>query len=127
MSAHAGSDPNYDNVSIGTIDSSHICIRSTSDVDRLYVLLATHAQDPTRAALVTEVTVDTAYLSTYNNWSYYAANRIVLNESINLEAHIGLKKYIQGLELDDETTARLIKAVDWKRSHLDRTWQGSAV
>lgn len=129
MSAHTGSDPNCVNVSIGVINNSHICIRSTSDVDRIYVLLATYAQDPARAALVTEVTIDTAYLSRVccGNCSYCTAEKMVSNESISFEAHIGLKKYVQGLELDDETTARLIKAVDWKRSHLNGTWQGSAV
>ncbi|RFN54069.1 hypothetical protein FIE12Z_1666 [Fusarium flagelliforme] len=107
MSAHTVSDPNCVNVSIGAINGSHICIRSSDDVNRLYVLLVTYAQDPARAALVTEVTIDTAYLS-----RGYASNCLY---------------NIDEKTLDDETTARLMKAVDWKRSHLDGTWQGSAI
>jgi hypothetical protein len=106
MSAHTGSDPNCVNVSIGAINSSHICIRSPDDANRLYVLLATYAQDPARAALVTEVTIDTAYLSRgcASNSFYTIDEKIVSNESISLEAHIGLKNYVQSLESDDETS-----------------------
>ena len=129
MSAYTGSGPNSLKASIGAIDSFSICIRTPSDVDRLYILLTTYAQDPARAALVTEVTIDTAYFHRghYTDSAYATAENIVSNESISFEAHIGLKNYVQGLDLDDEMTARWIQSVDWKRSHLDGTWQDSTV
>jgi hypothetical protein len=92
---------------------SRISICNPKDTERLYSLLKTYAQDPSRAETVSEVIIDTQrWYPMFDNSQ--PRKQKSKNSPID-EGHVALHTYIRSLSLDENTTFDYIGAVDTKR------------
>ncbi|KAF5568014.1 hypothetical protein FPHYL_2948 [Fusarium phyllophilum] len=97
---------------------SRIQIRSEEDTKRLYCLLQSYIEEPSRAKAVTEVVID-ATPRTYASWSkvpgYDELPTSLGYEELGDRPEIRLRRYARQLELSDETAGQVDKILSWKR------------
>lgn len=92
---------------------SRISICNPKDTERLYSLLKTYAQDPSRAETVSEVIVDTQRW--YPMFDNSRPRKPKPKDNPTDEGHVALHAYIHSLSLDVNTNFDFIGAVDTKR------------
>ncbi|KAF4955467.1 hypothetical protein FSARC_11834 [Fusarium sarcochroum] len=106
---------------------SRIRIGPSHENDRLYDLLRTYVQQPTRARTVTEIVIDPDHWSAHHSsFAFKDQDRIEkfdLDDEILDEAHIALQEYARSLALDDKMTAQLILRLDRKQRQMVNTWE----
>ncbi|EXL42017.1 hypothetical protein FOCG_15374 [Fusarium oxysporum f. sp. radicis-lycopersici 26381] len=101
---------------------SRVQISSKEDTKRLYSLLQSYIEDPSRAKAVTEVVIDTT------PWIYASTSKLPdhdeLPTSMGYEEfgdppEIRLRRYARRLDLGDKTADQVDKILDWKRREYD--------
>ncbi|KAJ0132898.1 Uncharacterized protein HZ326_24017 [Fusarium oxysporum f. sp. albedinis] len=101
---------------------SRVQISSKEDTKRLYYLLQSYIEDPSRAKAVTEVVIDTT------PWIYASTSKLPdhdeLPTSMGYEEfgdppEIRLRRYARRLDLGDKTADQVDKILDWKRREYD--------
>ncbi|KAF4332092.1 hypothetical protein FBEOM_14117 [Fusarium beomiforme] len=127
MSTQAVLSPSK-NASATLPNHSRIRFQHSEDVDLLYPLLTSYIQDPSRAKTVSELVIDTQYLSgSYGCTARQGREQIletVVKEEIQDQPHVELQEYTRGLDLDSNTTTEFIQSLDWKYRQITGAWQG---
>ncbi|KAF5634987.1 uncharacterized protein FTJAE_6514 [Fusarium tjaetaba] len=96
---------------------SRIQISSKEDTKRLYCLLQSYIEDPSRAKAVTEVVIDATpwtYASTSKIPEYDELPASMGYEELGDPPEIRLRRYAHSLQLGDETSAKVDKILSWK-------------
>ncbi|PNP79360.1 hypothetical protein FNYG_07436 [Fusarium nygamai] len=96
---------------------SRIQISSKEDTKRLYCLLQSYIEDPSRAKAVTEVVIDATpwiYASTSKVPEYDELPTSMGYEELGDPPEIRLRRYARSLQLGDETSAKVDKILSWK-------------
>ncbi|KAF5567258.1 hypothetical protein FNAPI_722 [Fusarium napiforme] len=96
---------------------SRIQISSKEDTKRLYCLLQSCIEDPSRAKAVTEVVIDATpwiYASTSRVPRYDELPTSMGYEKLGGPPEIRLRRYARRLELSDATTDQVDKILGWK-------------
>ncbi|KAG5809583.1 hypothetical protein H9Q74_014225 [Fusarium xylarioides] len=101
---------------------SRIEISSKDDTKRLYSLLQSYIDDPSRAKAVTEVVIDATpwiYASTSKVRDYDELPTSMGYEELGDSSEIRLRRYARHLELSDETADQVDKILSWKRRECE--------
>ncbi|EWG54958.1 hypothetical protein FVEG_13040 [Fusarium verticillioides 7600] len=96
---------------------SRIQISSKEDTKRLYCLLQSYIEDPSRAKAVKEVVIDATpwiYASTSKAPEYDEKPTSMGYEELGDPTEIRLRRYARRLELSDETADQVDKILSWK-------------
>jgi hypothetical protein len=101
---------------------SRIQISSKEDTKRLYSLLQSYIEDPSRAKAVTEVVIDVTpwiYASTSKLPDYDELPTSMGYEELGDPPEIRLRRYARRLDLGGETADQVDKILDWKRREYE--------
>ncbi|KAF5681353.1 hypothetical protein FDENT_8124 [Fusarium denticulatum] len=94
----------------------------TQDTKRLYSLLQSYIEDPSRAKAVKEVIIDASpwiYASTSKLPDYDELPTSMGYEELGDPPEIRLRRYARHLELGDETADQVVKILAWKRREYE--------
>ncbi|KAK2685889.1 hypothetical protein QWA68_015008 [Fusarium oxysporum] len=101
---------------------SRIQISTKEDTRRLYCLLQSYIEDPSRAKAVTEVVIDATpwiYASTSKLTDYDELPTSMGYEELGDSSEIRLRRYARHLDLGDETADQVDKILSWKRREYE--------
>lgn len=100
-----------------------IRVANDKDIDKTYPLLASYIKQPELAFTVDDFVADERDAAGWGGCSMWGGNEIDPRFkrpaiAVQDDAHSTIETYVQGLQLGDDITLSMIKALDWKKSQI---------